>query len=132
MVTETVKFDHSAGSIHSVFGLSKYRAMEITGSIFFTEIEKAYVASKLYDVIEEVPAEFSTRTSVLDAVLGEVNNDNEALFATYEWGKHITLLNTQEDYKLMTEMFGMLYMMHGGDRNKFMTAFIERAEEAGE
>ena len=132
MVTETVKFDHSAGSFHSVFGLSKSRAMEITGSILFTEIDKAFVVHELFNNADEAPAEFTTQTGVLDAVLGDVNNDNEALYATYEWSKHVTLSNTQEDYKKMIEMFAILYKLNEGDRDKFITAFVDRVEEAGE
>ena len=133
MVTETVKFDHSAEDISSVFGISKQRAMEITGSIFFTEIDKVYAVHSLFGNPEEAPKEFTTKTGILDAVLGEVNNDSEALFATYEWGKHITLSNSNEDYKMMCGMeMTMLYMMTGQDKDKFLAEFVKRAESAEE
>lgn len=128
MVKDTVKFDHSAGNLYSVFGLTKQRALEISGSILFTEIDKAYTAQALYDNPADAPSEFTTHTGVLDAVLGEVNNDNEALFATYEWGKHITLSNTKEDYKMMCGLLSMLYMMSNQNKDKFIIEFIKRAE----
>ena len=130
MVSETVRFDHSAGDIPSVFGLTRQRAMEITGSIFFTEIDKAYTAHSLFDDADDAPKEFTTKTGILDAVLGEVRNDNEALFATYEWGKHITLSNVKEDYKMMCGMMTMMYMMANQDKDKFIKEFVKRAEEA--
>ena len=130
MVTETVKFNHSAGTIPAVFGISKQRAMEITGSMFFIEIDKAMTAQSLYDDPSEAPAEFTTHTGVLDAMLGEVKNDNEALFATYEWSKHITLSNTDKNYKEMVPMMTMLYMLSGQDKDKFVKRFVEGSQES--
>lgn len=128
MVTETVKFDHTAGSIYSVFGLTKERAMEITGSILFTEIDKAYTAQSLYDDPNEAPAEFTTKTGVLDAVLGDVKNDNEALFATYEWSKHIILSNEKDEYRVMCGLLTMVYMLANQDKDRFITEFVKRAD----
>ena len=128
MVSQTVKFDHTQGAIHSVFGISKVRAAEITGSIIFLEIDKAFTASKLYDDVSEAPAEFTTKTGVLDALLGEVSNDNEALYATYEWSKHITLGNTDENYNTVCNGLALLYMSVGQDRDKFINSFLEATQ----
>lgn len=130
MLAQTFRFDHSAESIHAVFGISQHRAMEITGSIIFTEIDKAHTAFKLFDNPEEAPMEFTTKTGVLDAVFGDLKNDNEALFATFEWGKHITLSTTKDDYKSMLGQMGMFYMLTDGDRDKFLTLFTKSQSES--
>ncbi len=128
MVSETVKFNHEAGSIYSVFGLTKQRALELTGSIFFTEIDKAYMAHKLFDDPNEAPAQFTTRTGVLDTVLGDVKNDNEALFVTYEWGKHLTLTAVDEKYQATAGLLTMVYMMVDQDKDKFIEHFVNKTD----
>ena len=69
MLTEKIKFDHTTGNIQSAFGLTEDRATEITGSILFTEIDKAFTAQSLYENLDEAPKEFTSKTAVLATVL---------------------------------------------------------------
>lgn len=129
MLTEKITWDHSQNNIAKALGITPTRAMEITGSIFFTEIDKAYTAQALFDNEEDTPAEFKTKTAILDTVLEDVSNNNEAIFATFEWTKIVISNVMGEDADKMKAMLTMLYMMTNQDKNKFIREFAKRATE---
>ena len=132
MLTEQITFDHSTGDIVSAFGLTDDRATEITGSIIFTEIDKAFTAQSLYDKMEDAPREFTSKTAVLASVLDDMANNQEALFATYEWSKHIILKQTNKQYDSLLGVMTMLYMTSGQDKDKFLKKFVKKINEAKE
>jgi hypothetical protein len=130
MITEQINFDHTTGDIALAFGLTDDRATEITGSIIFTEIDKAFTAQSLYDNLEDAPREFTSKTGVLASVLDDVHNNEEALFATFEWSKHIILKQTNKEYDKLLGAMTMLYMLSGQDKNKFIKGFVKKINEA--
>lgn len=126
MITENIVFNHNTGNVPLAFGLTEDRANEITASIFFIEIDKTYTAHQLYDDMREAPKEFTTKTAVLDTLLDDCNTNAEALYAAFEWGKHLTLSACRREYKEMTAMMTMLYMTSGQDKTKFIKEFAKR------
>ena len=130
MITDNIVFNHNTGNIPTSFGLTAERASEITGSLFFIEIDKTFIAHKLYDNMEDAPKEFTTKTAILSELLDDCNTNAEALFAAYEWGKHLTLSATNKSYKEMTGMLTMMYMISDQDKGKFLKSFVERIGDA--
>lgn len=131
MLTEKIKWDHSQRSIPLALGITEDRAAEITGSLLFTEIDKAFTAHSLFDDEDDIPAEFTTKTAVLDSVLDDLNNQNEAIFATFEWTKYMVVANEDRRDKLKGAL-SMLYMMSGQDKNKFVKEFKKRVQREGD
>jgi hypothetical protein len=129
MLTEKIKFDHTTGNIQTAFGLTDDRANEITGSIYFTEIDKAFTAQSLYENLEEAPKEFTSKTAVLATVLEDLNSNEEALYATFEWSKHVILKSTDSNYGGMIGMMTMLYMTSGQNKKKFIKSFVKKINE---
>jgi len=129
MLTEQIKFDHTTGNIQSAFGLTDDRAHEITGSIYFTEIDKAFTAQSLYEDLDEAPKEFTSKTAVLATVLEDLNTNEEALYATFEWSKHVILKSTDSNYGGMLGMMTMLYMTSGQNKKKFIKSFVKKINE---
>ena len=132
MLTEKINFDHNTGDIATAFGISSQRASEITGSIIFTEIDKAFTAQSLYEDLSEAPSEFTSKTAVLSSVFDELTSNEEVIFATYEWSKHIVLKRTEQSYDKMLNMFTMMYMLSNQDKKKFIKTFVEKIESARE
>ena len=130
MLTEKIKFNHNTGDICSALGISDDRATEITGSIIFTEIDKAFTAQSLYEDMEEAPREFTSKTAVLASVLDDMNNNEEALYATFEWSKHIMLKQTNKNYESLLSGMAMLYMVSGQDKEKFLKSFVAKMNRA--
>lgn len=130
MLTEKITWDHSQSNIAKALCISPVRAMEITGSIFFTEIDKTYVAQTLFDNEEDTPAEFKTRTAILDSVIEDLNNINEVIFATFEWTKIAATNVMGEDQDKMKAVLTMLYMVSQQDKNKFIKEFTKRAQDS--
>jgi hypothetical protein len=129
MLTEKITWDHSANDIREALCISKDRAMEITGSIFFTEIDKAYVAHSIFGEEEEIPNEFKTKTAVLDSVTEELENENELIFATFEWTKHIASRNVNPEAKGMEAVMTLLYMMSNQNKKTFIREFKKRMND---
>lgn len=131
MLTEKITWDHSQNSIPLALGISEDRAAEITGSIFFTEIDKAFTAHSLFDDEDDIPAEFKSKTAVLDSVLDDLTNNNEAIFATFEWTKYMVVASEDRRDKLKGAL-SMLYMMSGQDKNKFIKEFKKKVQRDGD
>ena len=127
MLTQNIKWQHDARTFQGALGISDQRAMQITGSILFEEIDKMYVITSLYDDEDEIPVEFKTKTGVLASVLDYMNNDQEVLFATMEWGKINALKDFDtNEFRQLLSISTMLYMGSKQDRNKFITEFTKR------
>ena len=129
MLTEKITFDHTTGNIQSAFGLTEDRATEITGSILFTEIDKAFTAQSLYEDLDEAPKEFTSKTAVLATVLEDLNSNEEALYATFEWSKHIIMKSSNSEYGGLLGMMTMLYMTSGQNKKKFIKSFVNKINE---
>ena len=129
MITENIVFNHNTGNVPLAFGLTEERANEITASIFFIEIDKTYTAHQLYDDMREAPKEFTTKTAVLATLLDDCSTNAEALYAAFEWGKHLTLSACRKEYKEMTQMMTMMYMISGQNKDKFIKEFAKRASK---
>jgi len=127
MFTEKITWDHSQRSIPMALGITEDRAAEITGSLLFTEIDKAFTAHSLFDDEDDIPAEFSSKTAVLDSVLDDLSNHNEAIFATYEWTKYMVVASEEKRDRLKGAL-SMLYMMSGQDKNKFIKEFKKKVQ----
>jgi hypothetical protein len=129
MLTEKITFDHTTGNIQTAFGLTDDRATEITGSILFTEIDKAFTAQSLYENLEEAPKEFTSKTAVLATVLEDLNSNAEVLYATFEWSKHLVLKNTDSNYGGLLGVMTMLYMTSGQNKKRFIKSFVKKINE---
>lgn len=130
MLTEKITWDHSSNDIRQALCISEERAMEITGSIFFTEIDKAYVAHSIFGDEEEIPNEFKTKTAVLDTVTDELENQNELVFATFEWTKHVASRAINPEAKGMEAVMTLLYMMSNQNKATFIKEFKKRMRDA--
>ena len=128
-LTEKITWDHSQNDIAKALHITDDRALEITGSLLFTEIDKAFTAHSLFDNEDEIPAGFKSKTAVLDSVLDDLTNNNEAIFATYEWTKFIVARNMGADKDKMNAQLTMLYMMSGQNKEKFLNEFRRRASK---
>jgi len=129
MLTEKIHFNHNTGDIQAAFGLTDDRATEITGSILFTEIDKTFTASSLYEDLSEAPAEFTSKTALLASVLDDMNSNEEVLYATFEWSKHIILKRTNKEYDGLLGAMTMLYMTTGQNKNRFIKGFVKKINE---
>lgn len=128
MLTESIKWDHSQTNIEGALGVSRERGNEITASIFFVEIDKAFTANSLFDDEDEIPAEFRAKTAVLDSVFDDCKNSNEIVYATYEWTKHSVMKATSRNYEKMLSQLTMLYMMSGQNKEKFTRDFCKKVK----
>lgn len=129
MLTEKITWDHSSNDIREALCISKDRAMEITGSIFFTEIDKAFVAHSIFGDDDNIPSEFTTKTAILDTVADELENSNELVFATFEWTKHIASRSLNPEAKGIESIMTLLYMMSKQNKNTFIKEFKKKMND---
>jgi len=123
-----VKFDHNQEDIALALGVNLERAKEIQALLHFIEIEKTFTAHKLFDNEDDIPREFKVKTAVLDSALDEAENDNEALYITYEWAHNSMLKKISANYDELTNKLTMLYMVANQDKETFIREYVKKVK----
>ena len=62
-------------------------------------------------------------------VLEDLNSNEEALYATFEWSKHLVLKNTDSNYGGLLGVMTMLYMTSGQNKKRFIKSFVKKINE---
>ena len=128
MLNEKIKFNHQASDIREALSIDNKRASELTGLLFFTEINKAHTVSKIFDSEDEAPREFTTQTGTLSTVLEEIEDLNEVVFTTFQWTKNMQMAK-QKDGSGMLAALTMMYLVCDHDRDKFIEMFLNKMED---
>ena len=128
MLNEKIKFNHQALDIREALSIDNKRASELTGLLFFTEINKAHTVGKIFDNEDEAPREFTTQTGTLSTVLEEVEDLNEVVFATFQWTKNMQMAK-HKDGSGMLAALTMMYLVCDHDRDKFIEMFLNKMED---
>ena len=128
MLNEKIKFNHQASDIREALSIDNRRATELTGLLFFTEINKAHTVSKIFDSEDEAPREFTTQTGTLSTVLEEIEDLNEVVFTTFQWTKNMQMAK-HKDGSGMLAALTMMYLVCDHDRDKFIEMFLNKMED---
>jgi hypothetical protein len=128
LISEKIKFNHQASDIREALNINNRRASELTGLLFFTEINKAHTVGKLFDDEDEAPKEFTTQTGTLSSVLEEVENLNEVIFATFQWTKNMQMAKREDGSGILASLT-MMYLVCDQDRDKFIKMFLNKMED---
>ena len=128
MLNEKIKFNHQASDIREALSIDNRRASELTGLLFFTEINKAHTVGKIFDNEDEAPREFTTQTGTLSTVLEEIEDLNEVVFTTFQWTKNMQMAK-QKDGSGMLAALTMMYLVCDHDKDKFIEMFLNKMED---
>jgi hypothetical protein len=128
MLNEKIKFNHQASDIREALSIDNRRATELTGLLFFTEINKAHTVGKIFDNEDEAPREFTTQTGTLSTVLEEVEDLNEVVFTTFQWTKNMQMAR-HKDGSGMLAALTMMYLVCDHDKDKFIEMFLNKMED---
>lgn len=128
MLNEKIKFNHQASDIREALSIDNRRASELTGLLFFTEINKAHTVSKIFDSEDEAPREFTTQTGTLSTVLEEIEDLNEVVFTTFQWTKNMQMAK-HKDGSGMLAALTMMYLVCDHDKDKFIEMFLNKMED---
>ena len=128
MLNEKIKFNHQASDIREALSIDNRRATELTGLLFFTEINKAHTVSKIFDSEDEAPREFTTQTGTLSTVLEEIEDLNEVVFTTFQWTKNMQMAR-HKDGSGMLAALTMIYLVCDHDKDKFIEMFLNKMED---
>jgi hypothetical protein len=128
MLNEKIKFNHQASDIREALSIDNRRATELTGLLFFTEINKAHTVGKIFDNEDEAPREFTTQTGTLSTVLEEVEDLNEVVFTTFQWTKNMQMAR-HKDGSGMLAALTMIYLVCDHDKDKFIEMFLNKMED---
>ena len=128
MLNEKIKFNHQASDIREALSIDNRRASELTGLLFFTEINKAHTVGKIFDNEDEAPREFTTQTGTLSTVLEEIEDLNEVVFTTFQWTKNMQMAR-QKDGSGMLAALTMMYLVCDHDKDKFIKMFLNKMED---
>jgi hypothetical protein len=128
MLNEKIKFNHQASDIREALSIDNRRATELTGLLFFTEINKAHTVGKIFDNEDEAPREFTTQTGTLSTVLEEVEDLNEVVFTTFQWTKNMQIAR-HKDGSGMLAALTMIYLVCDHDKDKFIEMFLNKMED---
>jgi len=128
MLNEKIKFNHQASDIREALSIDNRRATELTGLLFFTEINKAHTVGKIFDNEDEAPREFTTQTGTLSTVLEEVEDLNEVVFTTFQWTKNMQMARHKDGSGMLAELT-MIYLVCDHDKDKFIEMFLNKMED---
>jgi hypothetical protein len=128
MLNEKIKFNHQASDIREALSIDNRRATELTGLLFFTEINKAHTVGKIFDNEDEAPREFTTQTGTLSTVLEEIEDLNEVVFTTFQWTKNMQMAR-HKDGSGMLAALTMIYLVCDHDKDKFIEMFLNKMED---
>lgn len=98
------RLNHEQPVLYKVFGLTAYQKAYVKLAIIFETYSNALLASELYDNPDEIPADLSTASSVLEKALNHLRNSSEQMFGilifqeTYHRAR-VTLASLKEQDK---------------------------------
>lgn len=99
-------FDHTCKSVPEAMGICEERSDELQGYVTFYMVEQCIMREKLFgDDAEhdDVPANYRTKTSILEKCLDVAQDEEERIYITWEFCK----LDIKTDNPLHGPMFMM-------------------------
>ena len=127
-----IKFDHTCGSIHEAMGICEERSTELEALCLYQIAFQQIMREKLFGEdadTDEIPANFRTKTSLLEKCLDYAQDEQEQIFITWQF--------TRLDFKTDGPMGAVFLTMVSQkmltldlDEESFVTWFNKKKTEA--
>ncbi len=85
-----IQFDHTCNGIHEAMGITLERATEIEALVIYQIAFQQIMVEKLFGEDadrDEIPANFRTKTAILDKCLDYATDEQEQIYITFQFTK---------------------------------------------
>jgi len=85
-----IQFDHTCNGIHEAMGIPLERATEIEALVIYQIAFQQIMVEKLFGEDadrDEIPANFRTKTAILDKCLDYATDEQEQIYITFQFTK---------------------------------------------
>ena len=127
-----IQFDHTCNDIHEAMGICRERATEIEGGMLYQMIFQHIMREKLFDEDaddDEIPANFRTKTAILDKCLDYATDEQEQIFIAFQFSMAHLKLNNPFAEKHIKDISKVM-MKLDLDEESFIKWFAKKKTEA--
>ena len=85
-----IQFDHTCNSVNEAMGICRERATEIDALVLYQIAFQQIMVEKLFGEDadkDEIPANFRTKTAILDKCLDYATDEQEQIYITWQFAK---------------------------------------------